>query len=267
MKRKIILFTIFASISVSCIPASAVTYSDSRVSPSSNYSNEKPSPVVLNYNRNNNYSPQVFMPQSYNKDYGPGSYQSTLPSTPYNITSANVSPTTTNYGQSTGISYDLNIGSVYGTASERGDLVKCIKDMPLTKIGIGRTVSELTSSFTNSSDDSNYWSYDSNSSDNIIFRCGNYIVTFETYKASYGIDVYAKVTSVGQVNYNLNEGEISNFFAGISNKLYEKEQKEKEEEEAHKKAESSNQYSNGTYNNSVIVNGTNSGSIVYNNYN
>lgn len=261
MKRKVLLMSLIASISLSSMPASAVTYSDSKISPSSNYSVMPNSPVVLNYDGYNNYSPQVFMPQGNSQDYGPGSYKGNLPSTPQSITNTDVSPLTTNYGQSTGISYELNLGSIYGTAQERGDLVSCIKKMPLTKIGIGRTVSELTSIYTVNNDDSNYWSYDSNSNDNIIFRCGNYIITFKSYKTSYGIDVYAKINYAGQTTY-LTEAEISNFFADLSNKLYEKEMKEKQEKEAREKA----QYSNVTYNNSVVVNGTNSGTIINNNY-
>lgn len=255
MKRKIIFLTMLASISVSCISASAVTYRDARMMPSSN-NNMQPSPVVMNYNPNNQNSPQN-TPQDNNINNGPSLFSSTHPSTPNSITSANVSPTTTNYGQNTGMSYDLNIGSIYGTPEQRGSLVSCIKNMPLTKIGIGRTVSELTSLYTNGSDDSNYWSYDSNSTDNIIFRCGNYIIKFKTYAASYGIDVYAQVYCGGQLS--MTEAQISDFFAKLSKELYEKEQKEKEEQE---KAQSST-----AYNNSVVINGTNSGTVVLNNYN
>lgn len=258
MKRKIILFTILASITFGCMSASAVTYNDSKMIQYSNYGTGQSSPVVMNYDRNNQMSPQMYMLQNYSTTYFQNSFSNLLPLTPISITSTNVSPVTTNYGQRTGISYDLNLGSVYGSAEQRGSLVSCIKNMPLTKIGIGRTISELTSYYTNGTDDSNYWSYDSNSSDNIIFRCGNNIITFKTYKTSYGIDVYAEVFYAGQ--RNLTEAEITTFFADLSNKLYEKEQKEKAEKEAKEKAEAS-------YKNSVVVNGTNSGTIVYNHYN
>lgn len=260
MKRKIILMAVLASLSLSALPASAVNYVDTKMSPSSNYNNNQSSPVVLNYNGNKNYSPQVFMPQSNNMDYGPSFYYGTLPFTPISIANANVTPETTNYGQKTGISYDLYLGSVYGSASERGSLVNSIKNMPLTKIGIGRTVSELTSLYTNGNDDSNYWSYDSMSNDNIIFRCGNYVITFKSYAASYGIDIYAEVSCPAQ-NYQLAEQQISSFFADLSNKLYEKEKKEQEEKELAEKAQST------VYNNSVVINGTNSGTINYNSYN
>lgn len=264
MKRKALLMTLAVSISLASIPVCAATYNDPKMSPSynNNYSNSsmQNSPVVLNYNGYNT-SPQYFMPQNNSENYGPSNYQGSLPSTPQNIKNADVSPVTTNYGKSTGISYELNLGSIYGTAEQRGDLVSSIKNMPLTKIGIGRTVSELTSICTVNNDDSNYWSYDSNSNDNIIFRCGNYIITFKNYKTSYGIDVYAKINYAGQTTYYLTEAEISNFFADLSNKLYEKEMKEKEEKEAEEKAKNNNV----TYNNSVVVNGNNYGDIVYNN--
>jgi len=256
MKRKIILMIILACLSLSSISASAVTYVDSKMSPSANYNCDAQSPsVVFGYNGSNNYAPHVFMPSSNYIDYGLGNASNTLTSTPVSIANANINPLTTNYGKNTGISYELNIGSVYGSANERGDLVSSIRNMPLTKIGIGRTVSELTSLYANSSDDSNYWSFDSNSYDNIIFRCGNYVIIFKSYKTSYGIDVYAEISYAGQ-NYKLTEAEISNFFAGLSNKLYEKEQKEKAE-----KVQST------VYNNSIVVNGTNSGRINYNYYN
>lgn len=46
---------------------------------------------------------------------------------------------------------------------------------------------------------------------------------------SYGIDVYAEVSYGGQIK--LTEGQISNFFIDLSNKLYEREQKDNEAKE------------------------------------
>ena len=46
---------------------------------------------------------------------------------------------------------------------------------------------------------------------------------------SYGIDVYAEVSYAGQIE--LTEAQISNFFIDLSNKLYEREQKDNEAKE------------------------------------
>lgn len=71
---------------------------------------------------------------------------------------------------------------------------------------------------------------------------------------SYGIDVYAEVSYGGQIK--LTEGQISNFFIDLSNKLYEREQKDNEAKE---KVEHE-------YSNSIVINGNNSGNIIYNSH-
>ncbi|ETI90221.1 MAG: hypothetical protein Q607_CBUC00059G0038 [Clostridium butyricum DORA_1] len=100
------------------------------------------------------------------------------------------------------------------------------------------------------------WYSDPNNANGVICTCGNYKIYFDCYASSNGMDIYATISSNAGI-YTFTQSEIINFFKNLDVQLTNIENEKKENE--------TNNPSYGTYyNNSVIINGTNSGTIIIN---
>ena len=225
---------------------------------------------VYAYSYNSNYSPssytfptappsssyqEVISPSqtSNNSPYGAPEF-TTLPDTFSNMC---YSPITTDYSQ---VSYDAFLGTIYRTSSQRDDILECVKNFNLSNIGINRTICEVLGALTPNYDGENSacgWYKDPNNSNAVICTCDNYKIYFDCYASSAGMDIYATISTTNQGISTFSPSEIINFFKELDVKLTNIE---KEAENS----SSSNNPNGSYYSNSIVVNGNNSGTIIYN---
>ncbi|MEW9938104.1 hypothetical protein AB2T96_00375 [Clostridium butyricum] len=179
-----------------------------------------------------------------------------LTNTPDSIGNLYYSPETTNYTQ---VSYDAYIGTIPMSSSQNKDFLSSIKNFKLSNLGINRTIAEVLGALTPNYDGANSscaWYSDPNNANGVICTCGNYKIYFDCYASSNGMDIYATISSNAGI-YTFTQSEIINFFKNLDVQLTNIENEKKENE--------TNNPSYGTYyNNSVIINGTNSGTIIIN---
>ncbi|WP_294404692.1 hypothetical protein [uncultured Clostridium sp.] len=171
------------------------------------------------------------------------------------------SPITTNYQQ---VSYDAFLGTINRTSSQREDIMECVKNFNLSNIGINRTVSEVLGALTPNYDGENSacgWYKDPNNENAVICTCGNYKIYFDCYASASGMDIYATISTANQGIITLSESEIINFFKNLDVKLTKIENAKKEQESSNGDNSANGQY----YNNSFVINGNNSGTIIINN--
>lgn len=171
------------------------------------------------------------------------------------------SPITTDYNQ---VSYDAFLGTIYRTSSQRDDIMECVKNFNLSNIGINRTVSEVLGALTPNYDGENSacgWYKDPNNANAVICTCGNYKIYFDCYASSSGMDIYATISTTGQGISTLSQSEIINFFKDLDVKLTNIETAKKEQENSN----GINSANGASYNNSFVINGNNSGTIIINN--
>lgn len=171
------------------------------------------------------------------------------------------SPITTNYDQ---VSYDAFLGTIYRTSSQREDIMECVKNFNLSSIGINRTISEVLGALTPNYDGENSacgWYKDPGNANAVICTCGNYKIYFDCYASSSGMDIYAAISTTGQGIITLSQSEIINFFKNLDVKLTNIENEKKEQESSNVDNSASGPY----YNNSFVINGNNSGTIIVNN--
>lgn len=182
-----------------------------------------------------------------------------ITSTPYQLSNGNYSPETTNYEQ---VTNDAYLGTIYRTSGQRGDILDCVKNFKLTNIGINRTISETLDALTPQYDGSNSlcaWYKDPNNANSVICTCNGYKIYFDCCASSEGMEIYATVSTTSQGILALPQSEILNFFKNLDYKLTQIEIEKSKEN-------NSDNSSNGpVYNNSVVINGNNSGTIIYNN--
>lgn len=183
----------------------------------------------------------------------------TLTAIPNYISDSCYSPMTTDYSQ---VSYDIKLGTIYRTSSQRDDILDCVKNFNLSNIGINRTISEVLGALTPNFDGTNSacgWFKDSQNANGVICSCGNYKVYFDCYATSEGMDIYASVSNGNQGIITYSESDLINFFKNLDVQITNIENSKKETEND-KNSTTSNIY----YNNSIVVNGNNSGTIIYN---
>lgn len=229
--------------------------------------------VENNFNNYNNYSSPA---SSYTFPTAPSSsYHDALASSqayisapsgapqltglPDSIGSMYISPETTQYNC---VSYDKYLGTIYRTTSQRGDILDEVKNFNLSNMGINRTISEVLGALTPNYDGVNSacgWYKDSNNANSVICTCGIYTIYFDCFASSTGMDIYASIGTQGQGIHTFTENEITNFFKNLDVQLTNIENVQKES------TESSDSGYSQYYNNSIVINGTNSGTIIYNN--
>lgn len=169
------------------------------------------------------------------------------------------SPITTDYNQ---VSYDAYLGTINRNSSQRGDILECVKNFSLSNIGINRTISEVLGALTPNYDGENSacgWYKDPNNGNAVICTCSNYKVYFDCYASSTGMDIYATISTTGQGIHTFSQSEIINFFKELDVKLTNIENAKKEAE----KNSNSNNPGGTYYNSSIVINGNNSGTIIY----
>lgn len=229
---------------------------------------------VFAYNYNNNSSPvssytfPTAPTMTYQEVMNSSAANSSAPAGAPNITglpdqfsSMCYSPITTNYQQ---ISYDAFLGTINRTSSQREDIMECVKNFNLSNIGINRTVSEVLGALTPNYDGENSacgWYKDPNNEKAVVCTCGNYKIYFDCYASASGMDIYATISTADQGINTLSPSEIINFFKNLDVKLTNIENAKKEQESSNEHNSDNGQY----YNNSFVINGNNSGTIIFNN--
>ena len=171
------------------------------------------------------------------------------------------SPITTDYSQ---VSYDAFLGTIYRTSSQREDILDCVKNFNLSSIGINRTISEVLGALTPNYDGENSacgWYKDPDNANGVICTCGNYKVYFDCYASSEGMDIHATISTTNQGILPLSQSEIINFFKNLDVQLTNIENEKKEKENNNWSDSAKGQY----YDNSVVINGNNNGTIIFNN--
>lgn len=241
------LISIFSAVPVSAVENIFNKYNNYS-SPASSYTFPTAS--------SSSYHDALASSQSYiNAPYGAPQ----LTALPDSVSSMYISPETTQYNS---VSYDKYLGTIYRTTSQRGDILDEVKNFNLSNMGINRTISEILGALTPNYDGVNSacgWYKDTNNANSVICTCGIYTVYFDCFASSTGMDIYASISTQGQGIHTFTESEITNFFKNLDVQLTNIENSQKGS------SESSGPTNNQYYYNSIVINGTNSGPVIYNN--